>query len=799
MGGMVSFRSFWVLALLGVFVPGAKAQIILNGSLTPAQCVQDILLGGGVVATNITFNGQPGTQLNPQIGGFNGTLCNIGMAGGVILATGSINNATGPNNSPSASEGGATNLGDPDVLAVSQTSNPNIMDVNDAAILEFDFVPLGDSVKFDFIFASDEYLEFVNSVNDAFGFFISGPGISGPFTNNAANIALIPGTNQPVTIDDVNATVNPQYYVVNGTGANPPYNMTGYYVQYDGFTVTLTARAQVICGETYHIKIAVADASDTIYDSAVFLAAGSFSSNGVELSSQIDFGGQDSTLYEGCGVATLVLSRPDGVNTTESVQFITQGVAVEGVDYEPLADVFTFLPGEDTILISVHALADNLVEGAELVEILAIVNGGCGPDTTTLQFFIADAPPIQLDMTEDVTLPCNDSVFVGGTASGGFGALNLSWNTGIPNGTAGAWVIPDVTTNYILTVTDDCGVNTAVGMVTVTVPQPPPLVVVALPDTVVNCPESTVQLQAQASGGTPPYAYQWSNGLGNSSSVSVAPPVTRAWSVTVTDACGEDTSDVVTVTVAYDSVRVTVSPDTAVCKGDTANLRAYPAFGWGSYDLVWSDAATGALHDVVPANSGPWMVMVTDGCGISDSATVHVDLHIPSADFTHETFEYVVGYPIQFLDQSIGAVQWDWVFDLDGSTATDQYPTFTYQEPGNYTVTLLITDPIGCQDSTFRLLIIDPQAEFFLPNAFTPDGDGLNETFGPEGVGILEYELLIFNRWGQLVFSATDPRQRWDGTYNGTPVENGAYAVKCRWRDARNNKRDHFGHVTVLR
>lgn len=799
MGGMVSFRSFWVLALLGVFVPGARAQIILNGSLTPAQCVQDILLGGGVVATNITFNGQPGTQLNPQIGGFNGTLCNIGMAGGVILATGSINNATGPNNIGSASEGGGTNLGDPDVLAVSQTSNPNIMDVNDAAILEFDFVPLGDSVKFDFIFASDEYLEFVNSVNDAFGFFISGPGISGPFTNNAANIALIPGTNQPVTIDDVNATVNPQYYVVNGTGANPPYNMTGYYVQYDGFTVTLTARAQVICGETYHIKIAVADASDTVYDSAVFLAAGSFSSNGVELSSQIDFGGQDSTLYEGCGVATLVLSRPDGVNTTESVQFITQGVALEGVDYEPLADVFTFLPGEDTILISVHALADNLVEGAELVEILAIVNGGCGPDTTLLQFFIADAPPILLEMTDDLTLPCNDSVFVGGTASGGFGALNLTWNTGIPNGTAGAWVIPDVTTNYILTVTDDCGVNTAVGMVTVTVPQPPPLQVQALPDTVVNCPERTVVLQAQASGGTPPYAYQWSNGLGNSSSVSVSPPVTRSWSVTVTDACGEDTSDVVTVTVAYDSVRVTVSPDTAVCKGDTANLRAYPAFGWGGYDLVWSDEATGALHDVVPGNSGPWMVTVTDGCGISDSATVHVDLHIPSADFTHETFEYVVGYPIQFLDLSIGAVQWEWVFDLDGSTATDQYPTFTYQEPGNYTVTLLITDPIGCQDSTFRLLIIDPQAEFFLPNAFTPDGDGLNETFGPEGVGILEYELLIFNRWGQLVFSATDPRQRWDGTYNGTPVENGVYAVKCRWRDARNNKRDHFGHVTVLR
>ena len=223
MGGMELLRRTLGMALFGLLTTGVQAQLILNGSLTPADCVQNILLGNGIVATNITFNGQPGTQLNPQIGGFNGTLCNIGMAGGVILATGSINNATGPNNSGSASEGGGTNLGDPDVLAVSQITNPNIMDVNDAAILEFDFVPQGDSLSFDFIFASDEYLEFVNSVNDAFGFFISGPGISGPFTNNAANIALIPGTSQPVTIDDVNNVVNSQYYVVNGDGSNAPY------------------------------------------------------------------------------------------------------------------------------------------------------------------------------------------------------------------------------------------------------------------------------------------------------------------------------------------------------------------------------------------------------------------------------------------------------------------------------------------------------------------------------------------------------------------------------------------------
>ncbi|MCI5058247.1 MAG: choice-of-anchor L domain-containing protein, partial [Flavobacteriales bacterium] len=256
-----------------ILYTASYGQLVVTGGIPVNTLVTNSLLAPGITVSNITFQGDP-----VQIGEFNSASANVGLNQGVILATHDINDALGPNNSSGSGGGvGAAVNGDPDLAQVAGVSSANIFD---AAILEFDFVPSGNVVDFNYVFASEEYLEYVNTgVNDAFGFFLSGPGIAGPYSNGAENIALVPGTTTPITIDNVNDVSNSAYYVDNGDGFTAPFNSSSSYVQYDGLTVKLTASAQVTCGQTYHIKIAISDVGDGIVGSAVFLELGSFSAN----------------------------------------------------------------------------------------------------------------------------------------------------------------------------------------------------------------------------------------------------------------------------------------------------------------------------------------------------------------------------------------------------------------------------------------------------------------------------------------------------------------------------------------
>lgn len=265
-----------LLFLFGSFLQ-SKAQLVVESAFTPIELVQDILLGQGVLVSNITYQGA-----DSQFGYFDSQNSNVGIETGVILTNGDVNIAVGPNNN-GAAWAGLGGSGDADLTQLSGVST------YDAVILEFDFVPGGDTIEFDYVFASEEYNEFVCAfVNDAFGFFLSGPGISGPFTNSAVNIATVPGGDIPVSINTVNLgwaglggnpvnclNIDPNFdqnniYFVDNEGNSDPTA-----IQYDGLTVELTAFAEVIPDSTYHIKIALADGGDYAYDSGVFLRTAS--------------------------------------------------------------------------------------------------------------------------------------------------------------------------------------------------------------------------------------------------------------------------------------------------------------------------------------------------------------------------------------------------------------------------------------------------------------------------------------------------------------------------------------------
>ncbi|RBA27725.1 choice-of-anchor L domain-containing protein, partial [Flavobacterium tibetense] len=298
-------------SLLSIFVflltSNLFSQVLIDQTKTPAQLTVQDLIGNGVTVTNITFNGSAANAnvLRNQIALFtNGENSTVGIDRGVVLTTGNSLVAqigTGFTNPPFAQQGGASSNSTTAVVGDADLSLLVTDDVRNAAVLEFDFVATSAFVEFRYVFASEEYPEYTpcessDPVNDVFGFFISGPGISGPYSNNATNIALIPGTTLPISINNINqCSAFNSFYVDNAAFIDPNTGLVNpNTVQYDGMTTILTARANVQCGETYHIKIAIANVFDNGFDSAVFLQANSFSIPTVDLGPDRSF----------CGTAT---------------------------------------------------------------------------------------------------------------------------------------------------------------------------------------------------------------------------------------------------------------------------------------------------------------------------------------------------------------------------------------------------------------------------------------------------------------------------------------------------------------
>lgn len=291
-------RTLFLLSVSFVAVT-VQGQLVVDETLTPAQLV-DLFTGDGISVSNVVFNGTPDAMTaEPGTGAFTQT-GNLGLASGVMLSTGLAGSAIGPESNFSADDLG-NNGQDPDLEDIVGG------DITNYSILEFDAVPVADSLIFRYAFASEEYPNFVCSFNDAFAFFLSGPGISGPFSNVAISLALLSDGITPVTIATVNngagndpddpfcPAVNPEFYVDNTDGE---------VLAYGGFTTVLTARAFVQAGETYHLKLAIADAggvgdSDFTYDSCVFLEAGSL----------ISFNGATTHLRES-------LARDSGIITS---------------------------------------------------------------------------------------------------------------------------------------------------------------------------------------------------------------------------------------------------------------------------------------------------------------------------------------------------------------------------------------------------------------------------------------------------------------------------------------------------
>lgn len=784
----------------------AKSQLVTNSAVSPVSLVEDILVGDGVEVSGISFTGA-----NEAIGSFNGASTNVGLASGIILTTGTVNNETGglggeqrgpfgPNDTGSS---GKSN-GEPGYGPLTAIAG---VDTENAAILEFDFIPQSDTVRFRYVFGSDEYPEFVNEgFNDAFAFFISGPGFGGTY-----NMAQIPGGGGPVSIDNINngpsntgPCQNCSFYNANGTGATGPYDSDNFYIQYDGFTEVMEAVAKVECGETYHLKIAIADAGDEAYDSGIFLEANSLASYApLEMEAALDLNGYGDgvTMAEGCESATITISRS---HTSEalSLPVILSGEAIEGVDYENIPDNINFGIGQTTVIFDFDVFLDALAEGTENLIIELNYPDPCGDDNfVAVELFIRDVDPVVATI-DDAEVHCPlDDVELTVNVTGGLPEYTYDWDVGGSDATI--TVSPGVTTTYSVTVNDVCIGLPVIASGTVTVPVYPPLMVNTTPDTAVLCPNTPLVLISEPFGGEGTYSYAWYDGgtlLSSGSFVNVSPFVTTTYTLVITDGCGTELTKDITVTVIASVLELEMSPDQLICPGDTADLWVIATEGLGDYIYYWMHSGeTTPDISVTPNYTTTYTVSVQDACRTySIEGLTTVEVVRPDANFNVLSNDPMEGLLVSFQNTSVGGVTWDW--DLgNGDESTLHSPSSIYSPWGWYEITLIAYNEIGCSDTVTKPLYVKPEFYFYAPNAFTPDDGRFNNYYGVSVIGATDFRFQIFNRWGELIYETTDQYFKWDGTFKGRNVQDGVLVYKAQIIDREFQIYDYEGMITILR
>ncbi len=471
------------------------------------------------------------------------------------------------------------------------------------------------------------------------------------------------------------------------------------------------------------------------------------------------------------------------------------------------------------------------------------------------------------------------------TVGGGVGGYQYQW---LPIGGTNSVATNLPGGQYTVSVVDanNCPIST-----TLMINQPTSITLVTSPDATI-CYGTSINISANASGGTPSYTYVWSNGFNGAGPQNVSPLSTNFYNVYVTDH-NNCTSETKTIKVTVLPPITVVSSSMSICDKDTTiiGMNVFGGNG-GPYTFSWNTGAnTNTLQVIADYAQNPmtFTLNVSDGCTNPDGVgvfTLNVN-PLPVLTFTSnltngcvplkvqfgatsgssldnyywdfgngetavtnpaevvygivDTFDiklkiktffgcerdtiipkmittYSVPiasfYPnppvtselnglIEFVNTSFGGVTYFWNFGdstSSNNTSSLMNPEHLYTVPNTYTVALVVTNAFGCVDSTQQVLTIKPDVAIYIPNAFTPNDDGINDVFKAQGVGIQNenFKMEIYDRWGEKIFVSTNFDEGWDGTFKGKKVQQGVYAYIIVLYDIKGYKHFYKGHISVL-
>ena len=651
-----------------------NAQIgITNNSPNnnPTHLVSNVLVGGGVTISNIQFSGD-----NQQIGYFsNGN--SIGMPSGIVMSSGHAMDADlggfpGSTNTPSSGIQCTTNPNTVcnDLYTVANSVPVmlgqwfSVSSINDMCVLEFDFIPESDTISFNYSFGSEEYLTYVNTAwNDVFGFFISGPGITGPyssptgFPNGSQNIAIVPNSNPPlpITVSSVHPGYNSQYY-----------NSGNTTISYNGYTDVFTAIAVVQPCQTYHIRLAIADGSDDWLDSGVFLEANSFSAT----SATID---------------------------TNSISIVSDTLFVECIDSSLVLEVGLNNPNYSILWNTGQSSLSILVGPGQYF--YTATNGNCVLYSDTVAVFNQTSIVEDTIVTQISCFGLTDGI-IDLSVVGGSPPYNFFWWDSVSGYTSTSEDISNLPEgDYHCFITDNNGCNGPVMSVSITEPQE--LLVSSLFSDVSCFGLNDGLIDLSISGGNPVYNVSWTSANGyTSSSSNISNLGTDIYTATITDAngCGPIT----------ETVLITEPPDITLF-GTSYDNSCFNA-GDGSIDLVttgnnlifnWTGPSlfTSNQEDISNLIAGTYTVTITD----SNSCVG------PSASyFVNEPSDIVVTYLTNNVSCFAGS---DGSIDLSITGGAGNYNTIWTGVNGYFNISediftlsasdysYTITDANGCSPS----------------------------------------------------------------------------------------------------
>lgn len=753
---------------------------------TAAELIKDIFIGGDCFEVqNIRYTGAA-----EAMGFFESGSNSINIEKGVMLSTGEIANAHGPNVSTRIStDFEEYTPGDKDLEDLLSSRSVTLEDV---VVLEFDFTPTTNFIHFQYAFASEEYCDYVGSkFNDVFGFFLSGPGIDGPFENGAANIAFVPGTSDFVAINNINHLINEEFFVNNVPEGQVQFvpcdnfpegqGVATEVIEFDGFTTVLSAVANVVPCETYHIKLAIADASDALFDSAVFLKANSFNAGGSAYVRKHlpDMKGEEA--YEGCQESYFLFERTDD-NLTDSLKvhfnLSEESTATAGVDYAALPEFVIIPSGKKEILLPVEIYTDETIEGKE--NLIMELESACSCADLSINLTINDFVPFAAaSQTNSI---CGEQVVsIEPIIDGGVGELSYLWNTG--DTLSSLEVLVEESTNYQVTITDVCKnqIETNTFIEVLEAPS------VELDAEAIVCNLSEPVYFDLNLGGVGPWHIDYTiDGIPQSTLITED-------STTRLPALQEGlyelqqiTNTLCTKLVEGKGRLIVAEPESAaiqveqpICAGESGAIHIVEVRGGTGpysfsidggrnfYDAASFDPLSSSLYKVViqDSNGCDWVEEIT----ITEPEPFELNIEESAVVTLGETYDLE---PITNIPYAkIAAIQWSPTDNIDCEDCLET----TVQPLHNTSYEIAVIDERGCVESAAINITVLKNHKIYIPTAFSPNGDGRNDLFfvhaSEEQIREIK-QFQVVNRWGDLLYKANnfqpnDPTFAWDGTHNG--------------------------------